>query len=100
MARQFVRLRAHMDTRTVVLGPEWDQQLATRLRVVLRQLGAIEAGGEWGVAGSQELLQSDWLIDSQRVRIEAETYIGLSISGPSAVLDRIVTALQHAAPPV
>lgn len=83
-----------MNQISVVLGAEFDEALRARLFNVLQSLGAHEAAseGRW-VAGSQELEQLTVTIDGQSLLITAETYIGLSISGPAELVRRITSVL-------
>ncbi len=75
---------------TVVLGGEFDDALRAKLLNVLRGLGAFVVGAEGrAIAGSQELEELDVLIDGQVLHVEAETYVGLSISGPGELVRRI-----------
>ena len=81
---------------TVVLGDEFDDVLRAKLMDVLRQLGATSSGSaDRFVAGSQELEELDVTIDGRGLRIEAETYIGLSISGPDDLVQRVRSLLAH-----
>jgi hypothetical protein len=41
------------------------------------------------VGGSQELEKLDVTIDGRRLGVEAESYIGLSISGPDDLVERV-----------
>lgn len=74
----------------VILGDEYDDVLQTKLFQVLRRLGAAPlAKGTWSLAGSQELSEIDVLLDGIKIHIESETYIGLSVAGPSTIVKRI-----------
>lgn len=75
--------------KTVALGAEHDGALRAALRDVLTRLGAKVLAHRWGVAGSQELETLEVLVGVDRVVIEAETFIGLTICGPADVIDRI-----------
>jgi hypothetical protein len=82
--------------KTVVLGPEYDDALRTKLRDALVRLGAQLQSKDWVVGGSQELETVVVQVGSSQVVIEAETYVGLSISGSPGLIDRI-SALVGAA---
>lgn len=75
--------------RTVILGPEYDNDLLATLRDVLNELGGDVHAQSWGVGGSQELATSEVKIGSQFVFVEAETYIGLMIRGPADLVGKI-----------
>lgn len=75
---------------TVVLGDEFDDSLRAKLMDVLRGLGAVQSGGsDRFVVGSQDLENLDVLIDGRSLHIEAETYVGLSISGHADLVERV-----------
>jgi len=65
----------------VILGEEFDDDLREVLKDVLRELGATMLKKDWGVAGSQELETVEVSLRGRIVTIEAETYVGLSVSG-------------------
>ena len=75
--------------KTLILGAEYDDALRGVLRDVLTRLGAKGSAHDWGVAGSQELETVEVLVGVDTVVIEAETFVGLSISGPAKIVERI-----------
>lgn len=78
------------DDVTVILGDEYDGVLRTKLIEVLKQCGAISSGAvNKFLAGSQEIEELTVNIDGCLVHIEAETYVGLSVSGPLNIVKRI-----------
>jgi hypothetical protein len=79
--------------KTVILGDEYDDALRARLFDVLRDLGAQMSAGERALAGSQDLETCRLRLDGAEVVVEAETYIGLSLSGPAEIVDKVVRAL-------
>jgi hypothetical protein len=77
---------------SVVLGDEFDDDLRADVQDVLRSLGAVSFGQEdWGVAGSQELEKMTFILQGKAVLVEAETYVGLSMTGP----DDLVTEIKN-----
>ena len=70
-----------MDNRTAVLGEEFDGDLRDLLKDILRNLGATALRRNSWVAGSQELETMEVMLRGRVLTIEAETYVGLSISG-------------------
>lgn len=75
---------------TVVLGDEYDDDLRNRLVDALRSLGGtLEGTPLRGVAGSQDFESMIVDIGGSQIRVEAETYIGLSISGNPQLVQRI-----------
>lgn len=82
---------------TVHLGSELDEALHGRLLDVLRGLGArTEDGSSYSVAGSQEIQSVDLVIEGQSLRVQRETYVGLSISGPEDLVQGIREDVQNA----
>ena len=77
------------DAKTAVLGAEWDDALRTKLLKVLRKMGAERKDHTWGIGGSQEVETLEVVIEGRRIVVEAETYIGLSVTGPPYLVDRI-----------
>lgn len=75
--------------KTVVLGPEYDQRLRRVLKDVVLQLGGKGLTHEWAIGGSQELETVEVEVRAARLIVEAETYVGLSIRGPSDLVDEI-----------
>lgn len=75
--------------KTIVLGPEYDESLRTRLRGVLASLGAQSGNRAWALGGSQEIESLSVEIGGSSNVIEVETYVGLSISGEASLIDRV-----------
>lgn len=78
----------------IVLGDEFDDVLRSKLMAALSQLGAVSTGSvDRFVVGSQEIEELEVLVDGRRIRVEAETYIGLSIIGPSDLVQQVQNLL-------
>jgi hypothetical protein len=78
-----------INSKTIVLGDEYDDALRAALGIVLRRNGVIENEKFWGVGGSQEVEILKIKFGNDVITIESETYVGLSITGPISVVDRI-----------
>ncbi|MDK2768731.1 MAG: hypothetical protein KYX69_13555 [Sphingomonas sp.] len=78
----------------LVLGAEHDLALTNTLLDVLRELGAEEVFRNWGVAGSQEINTLQYKLDGTPLTVEAETYIGLSLSGDELAIQSIVDRVR------
>jgi hypothetical protein len=83
-------------TRTVILGAELDDRLRRRVAEALRTLGAKVQRHDWGVAGSQEVDTYEVQVGDQIVVVSAETYVGLSITGPAEIVQAIERLLSLA----
>lgn len=78
---------------TVTLGPEYDEPLRQAVRTALDERHARVIDRSWGVGGSQEVNHLKVLVDGEILIVEAETYIGLSITGPPGLVDDIARAV-------
>ncbi|HEX8049720.1 hypothetical protein [Rhizobium sp.] len=83
-------------TKTVILGQEHDQNLRDTLMHVLRQLGASIISRNRAVAGSQEIETVLLQLAGQEITIEAETYVGLSITGDEKTINEIWEYVRQA----
>lgn len=86
-------------TATVILGPEHDQKLRAAVVEVMRQLGASIESRDWVVAGSQEIETVQAQLSGNAITIEAETYIGLSITGEENMINEISKRVKQATQP-
>lgn len=76
-------------SKTIILGDEYDDDLKNRLIEKLKSIGATPLSTDWGVAGSQELDSLSVQLRGEIIVIEAETFVGLSISGSDGLVDEI-----------
>ena len=84
-----------MEKTNIILGDEYDDKLRDALMLTLKEEGAIPVDKSWAVAGSQEIEFLEVSLDSESVTIEAETYIGLSITGPQNIVERIAEKTRN-----
>jgi hypothetical protein len=77
----------------LVLGDEYDEKLRQALTDCLAALGADVAVQQWGLGGSQLLETRKVYLGKNLLVVEAETYVGLSITGPSRIVDSVAAAL-------
>ena len=80
--------------KTVVLGTEYDDELRDALRDVLIEMGGNVQGSEWTMGGSQELDSAAVRFGEELIIVESETYVGLSITGPEDLVNRIEQKLH------
>jgi len=76
-------------SKTIILGDEYDKDLKKRLIDKLKSIGAKPLSIDWGVAGSQELDSLSVQLNGEVIVVEAETFVGLSISGSDELVDEI-----------
>lgn len=84
----------HIMTVTTILGPEHDPVVKNALRQVLIGMGAEEGERQWGVAGSQEVSTMRYIVGGQSLSVEAETYIGLSITGDGETVATVAARVR------
>ena len=82
--------------KTVILGLEWDNDLRGKLKEALNGLGAGITDHSWGVVGSQEVETLDVIIGDSELHVEAETYLGLTLSGPPDLVDKVAKLVSDA----
>ncbi len=75
--------------KTIILGTEHDETLRQALMTTLKGLGAVHLDRSRGHAGSQDLEVTKVKIGNDIVTIEFETFVGLSVIGPPALVDQI-----------
>jgi hypothetical protein len=81
--------------RKVILGDEYDDSLREALMNVLKEFGGEVQSQNWGVGGSQEIETIDVDVNGSPLRIESETYVGLSIRGECSLVDQITSILAR-----
>jgi hypothetical protein len=81
-------------TATVILGPEYDDALRAALLAVLRSMGAKFEPVEWAVAGSQEVVTRIATVSGKKLKLESETYVGLSLSGDVNMIEAIASSVR------
>jgi hypothetical protein len=77
--------------RVIVLSPEYDKNTRNALQSILAELGATLSTGQWNIGGSQEIESISAILCGQEIIVEAETFIGLTITGE----DEIVTSVAN-----
>lgn len=75
--------------KTITLGPEYDDALRAAVVAAVREMGGELLSQTSGVAGSQDLAIATVRIGGASVTIEAETFVGISISGEATVVDAL-----------
>lgn len=75
--------------KTINLGSEHDDDLRRRPKKALEALGASKTDYSWGVVGSQVVETLDVIIGGEKLHIEAETCMGLKVSGQAESVDKV-----------
>lgn len=82
----------------MVLGDEYDDELRDVVLDVLREMGAHPTSKSSAVGGSQDLETRSFQLGESRVVVEAETYVGLSISGDSTLVQEVAARVRKRRP--
>ncbi|WP_339489672.1 hypothetical protein [Pseudomonas sp. EL_65y_Pfl2_R95] len=80
---------------SIVLGDEYDAVLRNALHIVLFRLGAVGIDKSWAVGGSQEIEVAEVELMGGKVKIESETFVGLTIFGPEFIIDEIADKVRQ-----
>ena len=75
-----------METENWIVGAEYDEVAFARLKRALNLLEYDVQSGWSGMAGSQDIQQWTAIGPSGRLLVQSETYIGLSVEGPAALV--------------
>lgn len=78
---------------TITLGDEYDVELLKILEEVLCECNAVKQDQSVGIAGSQEIESSSYRIADDVILVEAETYVGLSISGERGLVEFLASRI-------
>jgi hypothetical protein len=80
---------------SIVLGDEYDAGLRNALHVVLVRAGAVELDKSWVVGGSQEIEIIEVELIGEKIRVESETFVGLTIFGPVFLVEKIAREVRE-----
>lgn len=83
---------------TVVLGDEHDAALRAAVAQALKRLNATTQAGGWQLAGAQEIETLTATVQGETLMLEAETYVGLSATGPTWLVQRLQAFVRDAGP--
>jgi len=73
----------------ILLGPEYDEELFSRLVAVVEAMGGSVAAKHWAMGGSQEVTMFKISLPDGELEAEVETYVGLSLRGTSPLVEAI-----------
>jgi hypothetical protein len=80
---------------TANLGSEHDEGLQHALLEVLRDMGADFEPADWRVGGSQEIITRCAMLGGERLEIEAETYVGLTLTGSRETVETVAARVRE-----
>lgn len=81
-------------TSQVRLGNENDVNLFDKLCAEVLALGGSIQESDWVVVGSQEIRTYTIILPEGRLEANAETYVGLSLRGPSSLVSALVANMS------
>lgn len=79
----------------LILGSEYDDPLRHVVMECLASLGAEVTARQFGLGGSQIIETTKLALGKDLLVVEAETYVGLSLSGPARVVERVATMVAQ-----
>ncbi|HDR8973235.1 hypothetical protein SB768_19315 [Burkholderia sp. SIMBA_043] len=80
----------------IVVGDEYDEALRKALSIAISEIGAEVVDKSGGVAGSQDLEVLVINVGGETIKIEAETFVGISVEGPElTVADFMKVVNKH-----
>jgi hypothetical protein len=79
---------------TIVLGSETDEKIFSALGLVLASYGSEANEKKYYIVGSQEIIVYEAIIGTQKLKIVSETYEGLSIKGPTKLVNEIKSKVE------
>jgi len=89
-----MNIKQNIEEKEIVLGPEYSDELFSALSKVLKSEGANQISSNWGLGGSQEISEWEIEIKNFKIKVRAETYIGLSITGPTGLINKIAEEVK------
>jgi hypothetical protein len=79
---------------TWTAGAEHDETASARLRLAVESLGYKPKNQWWGVGGSQEITHVELVGPAGEIVVEAETYVGLTVTGDANAIAAIRSAVE------
>jgi hypothetical protein len=83
-----------MKMKTIILGNEYDITLIEKLKKVLQAEEITLSSKLSGIAGSQDFLSYEFYIKGEKIKIEIETYIGISLIGPEILVNDLSSKIK------
>ena len=86
-----------MINESIVIGNEYDEKLIKSLFLTLQEIGAVKKDESSALVGSQDYYLARYEVNNLNLTVEIETYIGVTLSGPSNVVREISNKLKRTA---
>lgn len=84
-----------MINESIVIGNEYDEKLIKSLFLTLQEIGAVKKDESSALVGSQDYYLERYEVNNLILTVEIETYIGVTLSGPSNVVREISNKLKR-----
>ena len=84
-----------MINESIVIGNEYDEKLIKSLFLTLQEIGAVKKDESSALVGSQDYYLARYKVNNLILTVEIETYIGVTLSGPSNVVREISNKLKR-----
>ena len=84
-----------MINESIVIGNEYDEKLIKSLFLTLQEIGAVKKDESSALVGSQDYYLVRYEVNNLILTVEIETYIGVTLSGPSNVVREISNKLKR-----
>lgn len=84
-----------MINESIVIGNEYDEKLIKSLFLTLQEIGAVKKDESPALVGSQDYYLARYEVNNLILTVEIETYIGVTLSGPSNVVREISNKLKR-----
>ena len=78
-----------MMSENIIIGNEHDDNLKNALFLALKTMGAEKISQIDALAGSQDVSIYEFLVKNEKIKVESETYVGLSLVGPKHLIMEI-----------
>jgi hypothetical protein len=87
----------YFDREVTIHPKEWDTEFVRRFKLFLEEnYGARFSETESvGPVGSQDFTIMPFTIGNSQLRLQAETYMGISIVGPTKIVDEIISHYKN-----
>ena len=84
-----------MINESIVIGNEYDEKLIKSLFLTLQEIGAVKKDESSALVSSQDYYLARYEVNNLILTVEIETYIGVTLSGPSNVVREISNKLKR-----
>ena len=84
-----------MKNESIIIGDEYDNKLINLLFIILKEMGDTKINETEALAGSQDYYLASFNINNSIITVEIETYIGITLNGPSELIRIIMDRINN-----